>query len=233
MNGVMEDNETYAALRKLVLSGELDSAAKATESSVARRLGVSRTPVRDALARLEWEGLVERGPHGVRNRVRSPEEVLELYEVRIPLEAAVARASAIRRDEFDLRRLDRLCEDSTEGLDGDGVTRARRAELFHEILWHACRNSALESVTAQVAAQLRGHHEVTVMFPGRWERILSEHRAIVEAVEQRDADGAAELARQHTTEARDVRLQTFAAELLTAANPSSIAEQPRGAGHVQ
>jgi len=95
----------YERLRDEVVSGQLPEGAPLVEATVATRYGTSRTPVREALRRLEQDGLVERGARGLRVRIRGPEEILEIYEVRILLEAAAARHAAVRHTRLDLIRI--------------------------------------------------------------------------------------------------------------------------------
>jgi DNA-binding GntR family transcriptional regulator len=92
--------DIYQQLREAIVTGVLSADAPLTELSLAAQYKVSRTPVREALRRLEQDGLVERGPRGMKVRGRSPEEILEIYEVRITLEGAAARAAAERRTEL-------------------------------------------------------------------------------------------------------------------------------------
>ena len=98
-------SEVYDRLRAEVVAGTFEAGAPLTELVLAQRYGTSRTPVREALRRLEQDGLVERGERGMRVRTRSPEEILEIYEVRIPLEATAASAAAQRHSEFDMARI--------------------------------------------------------------------------------------------------------------------------------
>src|SRR3954469_2885334 len=103
---VVEGMTVYQRLYGDVVAGEWDG-APLVELALAEHYGTSRTPVREALRRLEQDGLVERGDRGMRVRTRSPEERLEIYEVRIPLEATAAAAAAERRTDLDLMRIRR------------------------------------------------------------------------------------------------------------------------------
>ena len=95
----------YEAIREAILSGRFPPEHMLGENALATEFGVSRTPVREALHRLEIEQLVERVPRGVRVRASSPEEILDIYEVRITLEAAAAKQAALRSTELDRMRL--------------------------------------------------------------------------------------------------------------------------------
>src|SRR5690606_26282547 len=82
----------YDKIRDAIVSGELAGGTPLTESSLAAWCGVSRTPIREALLRLEQDGLIVRTERGPVVRSRSPEEILDIYEVRIALEATAARS---------------------------------------------------------------------------------------------------------------------------------------------
>ena len=202
---------TYDRIRRLILDSELDGPASLTEATLAERMGVSRTPVREALKRLEQEGLVERSGRGVRVRERSPEEILEIYEVRVVLEAAAARGAALRRTPLDLSRLEALHEQML-GVP-DLADRVRSNTRFHQALWRASHNATLEDVSTRLISHLHRYPHSTLAFPGRWEQVLAEHEAIIAAVRDGDADRAAKASSEHMTLARDTRLRMFALEM--------------------
>lgn len=202
----------YDRLRELILTNAFGSNEPLTEVNVAEKLGVSRTPVREALKRLEQDGLVERFGRGVRVKERSPEEILEIYEVRVTLEAAAARGAAERSTELDLSRLEAIHEQMlplpASALDECVLWNNR----FHEALWRASHNATLEDVITRLITLLRRYPQTTLAFPGRWERILDEHARLIAAIRARDADLAASIAAEHMTVARDTRLRMYARE---------------------
>ncbi|MDA0564773.1 GntR family transcriptional regulator [Streptomonospora sp. S1-112] len=205
--------DVYKELRAAIVSGEFDAGAQLGEVALAERYGVSRTPVREALRRLQQDGLVERGDRGMRVRVRSPEEILEIYEVRIVLEGAAARAAAERRTRIDLARLHGAAEAmaATDAADGMAMAAANRA--FHETVWAAGHNQTLTDLLMRLNDHLARYPATTLTTPGRWESALAEHAAIVEAIESRDAEAAATRAEHHMTAARDIRLEMYSREL--------------------
>ncbi len=95
----------YEEIREAILTGRFAPGQVLSENALATEFGKSRTPVREALHRLEIEALVERVPRGVRVRTSSPEEILDIYDVRITLEGAAAKAAAERATELDRTRL--------------------------------------------------------------------------------------------------------------------------------
>ncbi|RNL87454.1 GntR family transcriptional regulator [Halostreptopolyspora alba] len=203
----------YERLRTAIISGEWESGAQLPELSLAEHYGVSRTPIREALRRLEQDGLVERADRGMRVRGRSPEEILEIYEVRIVLEGAVASAAAKRRTEIDLIRLRRAAEAMAELDTTDAYAMATANRSFHETMWQASHNRTLIDLLTRLNDHLARYPATTLTRPGRWESALAEHDAILSAIENQHAEEAAERAEHHMAAARDIRLEMYAAEL--------------------
>ncbi|KAA5832114.1 GntR family transcriptional regulator [Saccharopolyspora hirsuta] len=196
-------------MRGEIVDGTFEAGAQLVELALAEKYGTSRTPVREALRRLEQDGLVERAERGMRVRTRSPEEILEIYEVRISLEATAAAAAAQRRSDFDLIRIRRAqtAMDNTATDDPPAMAAANRA--VHEAIWVASHNGTIVDLLTRLNNHLTRYPATTLKVPGRWSEALAEHHALIDAIEQRDADLAHELARDHMTKARELRLQIY------------------------
>lgn len=203
----------YERLREEIVSGRLESGAPLVEAAVAARYGTSRTPVREALRRLEQDGLVERGDRGLRVRARGPEEILEIYEVRILLEAAAARGAAERSTRLDLMRIKSAADAmaATDSADPDAMAAANQA--FHEEIWAASHNRTLVDLLTRLNSHITRYPATTLTSPGRWAEALSEHADLLRAIEARDRDEAGLVAENHMTKARDIRLRMYGEEL--------------------
>lgn len=200
---------TYDQLKDAIISGRIAPDEPLVESALARRFRVSRTPIREALSRLEQDGLVERRERGLGVRSRSPEEILDLYETRIALEVKAAEVAAERRTEFDLIRLRHLVE-AGAGLDPDDLDGiSANNDAFHAAVWAASRNNSLVDLLERLNLHLLRYPNTTLAFAGRWERALDEHRELVDAIAARDSARCASLADQHFRAARDIRLATW------------------------
>lgn len=199
----------YQRLKEAIRAGELIPGQQLVESVLAEWCEVSRTPIREALSKLQHDGLVERNDRGLVVRERSPEEVLDIYETRIALEGTAARMAAERRNSHDLillrRALSRLESLNTD--DVDAMVRANRQ--FHTAVWRASHNSSLIDLLERLDLHLVRYPANTLESPGRWERSNEQHQAIVAAIEARDSDGAEKSAVTHFTEARDIQLALF------------------------
>ncbi|MBO0706300.1 MAG: GntR family transcriptional regulator, partial [Candidatus Dormibacteraeota bacterium] len=162
--------------------------------------------VREALRRLEQDGLVERVDRTMRVRRHSAEEILELYEVRTILETAAVRAAADRRTEFDVARMQRLLR----RMEAPDLVREGRAPLnreFHSALWRASHNGVLYDTLERLYVHSLRYLHTTLTGQERWESSLPQHREIVDAILRGDGEAAAALLGDHLREARDARLQ--------------------------
>lgn len=204
---------TYDRLLDLIVGTSLEPGAALTETALAEKLHVSRTPIREALKLLEQDGLVERSGRSVRIKERSPEEILEIYEVRVTLEVAAARRAANRRTDLDLSRLEAIHEEMLRLPTDDLTAQVAWNNRFHEALWRASHNATLEGVITRLIGTLRRYPQTTLGFPGRWKQILTEHEQLVSAIRAQDAEQAATLAAEHMTAARDTRLRMYAREM--------------------
>jgi len=204
--------DVYEQIRQDIVSGRLPAGARLTEAALADEYGVSRTPVREALRRLEQDGLAERGAGGMAVRTRSAEEVLEIYEVRILLEAAAARAAAERSTSLDRMMLQQAHQAMTEMTTEDPEAVAAANRRFHERLWAAGHNTTLIDLLRRLSDHLTRYPTTTLGRPGRWQEVLREHQAMLAAITAGEPETAFELARAHMSRARDLRLQMWAEE---------------------
>jgi len=203
----------YERIRDAILEGTFAPGAQLVEVAIAEICGVSRTPAREALTRLEQDGLVERGPRGLIVRERSPEQILDIYETRVVLEATAARVAAERYTELDKIRFTRFMEACERADASDPAAMAMANNHYHQSVWEASRNVALIDLLNRLRMHLARYPETTLSYPGRWAEALREHQAITEAIVARDTAAAAALTEQHFKRAREIRLESWASEL--------------------
>lgn len=199
----------YEQIREAILSGHYPPGHMLGENAVAAEFGISRTPVREALHRLEIEQLVERVARGVRVRASSPEEILDIYEVRITLEASAAKLAALRSTELDRMRL-RAAQDAMKRAGDDPVARAQSNRSFHEAIWQASHSPTLDDLLRRLNVHLIRYPSTTLTWGDRWVEVLAEHEELLDAIGARDADRAQQLAERHMAGAREVRLHMYA-----------------------
>jgi DNA-binding GntR family transcriptional regulator len=198
-----------------ILEGELAPGSRIVETRVARQLGTSQAPVREALRDLATLGFVEIRPYqGSRVRQPSAAELREAIEVRGELEALAGRLAAARITDGEMRQLDRLFEKMAEaGERGDAHEQAVHNTRFHRIIVQAARNRALER--AWGVLEPFGRTYVTASMPGVDLRWLGErHSEIIEALRRRDAERAAAALRRHAVEAAGLIANQSGAEIV-------------------
>jgi DNA-binding GntR family transcriptional regulator len=184
-----------AALREAITSGRLAPEARIKQEQVATELGVSRTPVREALHLLEREGLVRLVPRrGAIVQGFTAADVRELYELRELLEPAAAALAAVRADEDERRAVQRLARLTERPTGGFAPNRD-----FHHALCAPCGNGlvmrTLDSVWTHPAAE--GLFAYQTLPPGAIERLASEHAAIAGAFAEADAANVRSLVHDH------------------------------------
>ena len=199
----------YDRIKEAILSGELEPGRPLVEAQLAAWCGVSRTPVREALTRLEQDRLVARGDRGLVVRQSSPEEILDLYDTRIVLEAAAARFAAERRTEHDLRLMRNALPRMAELGDANPSAKAASNADFHRLIWRASHNGSMIDLLERLGMHLGRYPATTLAYPGRWESSNTQHDELVEAIAARDAELAATIATTHFSVARDIRLALF------------------------
>ncbi|HET8615407.1 MAG TPA: GntR family transcriptional regulator [Actinomycetales bacterium] len=196
----------YEELRDRIASGDLAPGDHLVETTLAKHHGVSRTPIREALRRLEQDGLVEQFERGLRVRLQDLDEILEVYGVRILLEGAVAASAAERYRESDRLRLHSLLErmDNVEPGDVDAMAEANRH--FHQAVWAAGHNQTLVDMLNRLSVRVDRYSPSTYSDVGRWPRAAAQHHELYQAIVGRDAEAARTVAGTHMQEARDVRV---------------------------
>jgi DNA-binding GntR family transcriptional regulator len=201
--------ELYNWLRGAILSGELRPHERLVETTIAELASVSRTPVREALHRLEVDGLVGEGEGGGLEVIGfSLDELADLCAVRETLEGMATELAAVSRSELELATLKQLVS-TEEELSSGGTAVERLIELnhsFHETLWRCARNRYLADELKHLRSLIERLQESTLRSHDRLEQAIHEHKSIVEALEQRDAKTAGELARAHFRNAMAMRL---------------------------
>jgi DNA-binding GntR family transcriptional regulator len=197
----------YDRLREDILTEKVAEGAPLVELDLATRYGTSRTPVREALRRLEHDGLIERHDRSFTVRATSPEQVLEIYEIRIALEGIAARSAAEHRSSFHLARLRGAIAEMRATDTGNPRAMAAANLTFHQALWSAGRNATLIDLLGRLQSYITRYPATTLAEPGRWEQAIAEHTAMVDAIEARDEPTARRIAEEHMTTARAIRLR--------------------------
>ncbi len=197
----------YTQLRDLIREGTLTPGSRVTESDLSTRLGMSRTPVREAIYRLEGEGLLTHEPRrGLTVTLLDHQMILELYTMREVLEGTAARLSAQHASDTEIDALAELIDVEEEQLKRGELTSKINGKI-HALIYLAAHNRhlmrTLESLTVlSLLPTTLGHKP-------RAEEAHRQHRAMLEAIRNRDANAAEAITREHIRSARKHRLKNF------------------------
>lgn len=198
----------HAAITEGILSSVVPPGWRLGEERLAALFLVSRTPVREALMRLESENLATRNRRsGLVVAEISADEILEIYIVREALDGIAARLAAKFHSPADIALLERINHQMTRAAKAGNFTLMARLNVdFHTALVRASRNRMLERFVAQVHQAVRRFSRTTFSEPGRADEAVAEHSRLIAALSARDEVAAEEAARVHMTHALDVRM---------------------------
>lgn len=202
-------------IREAIMDGRLEPGRRLKEEELARELGISRTPVREALLILQTEGLLEASPNrGATVRTYDVKDLGDLYMLRAALEGVAARLAAERVTTRDIHRLTRSCDRFDQVAESGSLKDLVRENLvFHDAILEIAGNE-------RIAQLVRGVTELPLVYKSYlWyspsQKVVSAHyhRQIVNALAARDPERAESVMKQHVFEARDILLTQVRASL--------------------
>jgi DNA-binding GntR family transcriptional regulator len=202
------------SLREAILNGYFEPGEKLDQDQIAEELKVSRTPVREALSRLEAEGFIEVRPHrGAYMAVVSQRDVCEVYEIRRLLEAEAVRQATPLIPESVLDELDRSLTETQTRFDCGDTSQHFASDIhFHKTILDFAPTRLLKDVLDSLNNRISMVRRFAQSRPGpHLVESLQEHRAILQAIRQRDPERAAELMKLHLKNSSQ-RIQELAQE---------------------
>ena len=199
------------SLREAIRKGILRPGDRLMEIQLSEELGVSRTPVREAIRKLELEGYVIMMPRrGTYVADLSIRDVNEVFEIRTSLDALAGELAAERITDEELEALQRLLVKLGHYIEeGDMDKIVDTDTKFHDILYQASRNSRLFGIISNLREQLTRFRTTSMSFPGRLKATLDEHRRLVEAIAQGDAAEARAAAEYHMEKSEQTLLKSM------------------------
>ncbi len=207
--GLSLAEQAYRAIREAILFNQLGTDEPLREEALAQQLGMSRTPVREALSRLRLEGLIqENKPRGFVVTTVKATDVFDVYAVREVLEGFCVRLAAQRMTAHELFRLSTLLDQMARALD-DGAAFTRLNVEFHELIVESTGNPMIKKIMDDLMATVARFPVSAYLVEGRTTKALAEHRRIFEAIEKRDQDAAEAAARQHLRVGLEARLSAL------------------------
>ncbi|MTI83335.1 MAG: GntR family transcriptional regulator [Firmicutes bacterium] len=201
----------FESLREAIIHGTLRPGERLMELQLAEQMGVSRTPVREAIRKLELEGFVVMVPRkGAYVSGISVKDIIDIFEVRASLESLAAGLAAERITEEELDQLERALFQIQEVSMGDNIgVVAEKDASFHALLFRSSRNQRLVAMITHLQEQIQRFRTTSLAVPGRTKHAVAEHKNIVDAIGERNAELAQALAREHVENAEQSFLKVL------------------------
>lgn len=192
-------DQAYEHLRDAILDGRLAPLTPLSVPEVARRLGISRSPAREAIARLASEGLARVEPRrGAVVAQITLDDLHEIYEVREVLEGLACRLAALAMDDAARKQLDEVIAEHRDAVTAGDVARHMVADQrFHKVVRSVAGNRRLAESLDRLQGEIRVAMNTTHRVAGGMHQALAEHEEIAEALRRADPEAAEEAARRH------------------------------------
>jgi DNA-binding GntR family transcriptional regulator len=191
--------ELRSILEQAIIKGDLPPGTRLEEQELARKYGVSRTPVRETLRLLASTGLIEmRARQGAVVATLTIPRLIEMFQVMAELEGLCARLAARRATPRAIEQMEeshRACAESLASNDAEAFYEANR--VYHEAIYSASNNQFLEETTRSLRNRVAPYRRYVTYQPGRMIESIPEHEAVLAAIRKGDGDEADRLMRHH------------------------------------
>lgn len=213
-NQISRSEAAYQKLKEAIKKGSMVPGTRVREVEIAERFGISRTPAREAIRRLESEGLISFVPHnGAVVSKLDHQQTMELYDMREVLEGTAASFAARHASTAELEELeDLIASESEVAEDPDQLANLNR--LIHSAIYRAAHNRFLEKSLLGLRDSMALLGGTTLRIEGRCAAAHQEHLAILEAIRERDEARAEQAARAHIRNAQRMRLKLMRQDLI-------------------
>lgn len=205
--------QAYEAIKKSIMDNQLQQGDFISENALAKQLGMSRTPVREAIKILDKEGLLEiRNGVGVFVRYILNKEIYDLFEMRALLECTAARSALWHISMSEIQQLKAHWQGLQERLDrGEQITKEEISggyDEFHSLLVEHCENKVLVKMDHDIHLQILRLRNIFVSVLDDAQETVSQHLAMIECIERRDIEHLVEQLKQHMEQSVDYIIKT-------------------------
>ena len=191
-------DQVFEHLESNILSGKYQRGEIITEMQLCSELGVSRTPIREALRRLFQEHLIEDTPKGTVVLGITPKDFMDMSEIRLRIEELAVRGFVNQADEDSLKALNEAVDFQEFYLSRGDIDQLKALDgRFHEIIYAGCGSMILKDTLSPLHKKIQQYRRNALRTPERAALSVKEHREILQAIRQRDTDLAAERMNQH------------------------------------
>lgn len=190
--------QIFDMLKKAIINGTLPAGSRLVETRIAAWLGVSRTPLREALQRLEQDGWAERVPMGLQVIGLGSKEVKDLYLARAGLEGILTRTACEQFRPEQIEQVRQLTVNMMAALDRADVDAiSATGRQIHGLLHEVADSRVAIDILRMLNDRLERYKNLSIIVPGRTSEAVEEHRQILAALEARDPDAAEQAMRRH------------------------------------
>jgi len=189
----------FDTLREAIIMGELKPGERLMEVQLAEKMGVSRTPVREAIRKLELEGFVTMVPRrGVQVASLSVKDIIDVLEIRAALDSLATALAAERITNEELKDLKHVNNQFASYVEKENLQNLIKKDVeFHEIIYRSSRNEKLLQITNNLREQVHRFRVIYMKNQSAHKGLVVEHTEILDAIQAKDAERAAMLARKH------------------------------------
>jgi len=189
----------FNTLKEAIIVGELKPGARLMEVQLAEKMGVSRTPVREAIRKLELEGLVTMVPRkGAHVASLSPKDIVDVLEVRGALDGLAASLSSLKMKEEQIKELRQINKQFANFVAKENLQGSIKKDVeFHELIYRSSGNEKLMQIVSNLREQVQRFRVIYLKDYSSQKDIESEHEEIIEAIAKRDPEAALNAAKKH------------------------------------
>jgi DNA-binding GntR family transcriptional regulator len=189
----------FNTLREAIIIGELKPGERLMEVQLAEKMGVSRTPVREAIRKLELEGLVDMvARRGAQVADLSVKDIMDVLEVRASLDGLATSLSSTRITQDELKELKHINTQFTNYVEKENLQGIIKKDVeFHDIIYRSSRNEKLIQIASNLREQVQRFRVIYLKDFSSTKDIIKEHNEILEAIQNKDSNNAQSLAQKH------------------------------------
>lgn len=189
----------FDTLREAIIVGELKPGERLMEVQLAEKMGVSRTPVREAIRKLELEGLVEMLPRkGAHIADLSVKDIMDVLEVRATLDGLASSLSALRISDEEIKELKHVHNQFINYVEKENLQGSIKKDVeFHDIIYRSSRNDKLIQISNNLREQIQRFRVIYIKDYSSTRELIREHNEIIDAISGRNSDAAMKSAQTH------------------------------------
>jgi DNA-binding GntR family transcriptional regulator len=196
-------DQAYAAIKQAILDADIyasDEEIRLDDKQLSQSLGVSRTPIREAMTLLEQEGYVRSVPRrGIFIVRKTKREIVEMIEMWAALESMAARIATVSASDADIAKLRHMFDEFVNSAPTEHIHEYSEANIaFHQAIMRLSGSHLMGKTIANLLLHVRAIRRLTITQRDRAERSIADHMRIIEALERRDTELAERLVREHS-----------------------------------